>query len=100
MEDPPATGPNPAPSSCRSKSWAETWHPASTPLSGLGVPPGDIHRHRVKPQGIAHPTSPCALPQNAGAKQAEGLVAIWQGDLVALGPGYRLAITAEPFQLP
>lgn len=25
---------------------------------------------------------------------------IWQGDLAAPGPGHRLAITAEPFQLP
>lgn len=40
------------------------WH--QDPLSGLGVPMGDIHRHWIKPQGIACPTSPRAMPQNWG----------------------------------
>lgn len=76
------------------------------PLSGLGVPVGDIHQHWIKPQGIACPTPPRALPQNAGAKQAEGLSGYLAGVsgrgiyLAVPGPGHRLAITTEPFRLP
>lgn len=88
--------------------------PLGPHCQGLGSPVGHVHRHWVKPQGFAHPTLPHALPQNAGAKWAKGLSrlsggvsgrgisgrGIWQGYLAAPGPDHRLAITAEPFQLP
>lgn len=61
---------------------------------------GDIHRHRVMPQGTACPTTPMPCPKTWGPNRPRGSVGIWQGYPAAPGPGHRLSITTEPFQLP
>lgn len=64
MEAPPATGPNPAPSSCGSKSCAETCLPAGTPLPGLGVPGGTRPPTLGKATRLCPPnTPPCPAPK-------------------------------------